>query len=326
VRTLPAVPVIDDGDQPFQPIWHEDLAWAIAECVERADVAGSILRIAGEEVLTVNEVIELFGNITDRSPLRVPLPSLLAKVGTSLASLLGVETPVSAATVQMLLEGNVVRDGETNDLTTTLGFTPQPIRTRLVQLADELPEQTPDEGVGKLQRRRFRIDIRGSRYGARELFALFRDEFSDIAPFEAAAEPGSPTRIEAGATMTLELPARGHVQVRVVSLEECAVTLATIEGHPLAGVVHFHFADLSDGTLRFTIDVVERPASRIDQISMALVGTAAQKRTWKTTAENLLERSGGRSEDGVQEESWSLEDEAARPLEEWVRELVQNQE
>jgi nucleoside-diphosphate-sugar epimerase len=105
VRILPAVPILDDGDQEFQPVWHEDLAWAIAECLERDDVARSILNIAGEDVLTVNEVLELFGNITDREPVRVPLPSLLAKIGTSLAAALGVETPVSAATVQMLLEG-----------------------------------------------------------------------------------------------------------------------------------------------------------------------------------------------------------------------------
>jgi uncharacterized protein YbjT (DUF2867 family) len=325
VRTLPAVPVIDDGDQPFQPVWHEDLGWAIAECTERDDVTGSVLRIAGDEVVTVNEVIELFSSITDRSPPRLPLPGFLAKIGGSLASALGVDTPVSVATVQMLLEGSVIRDDESNDLTGLLGFSPQPIRTRLVQLADELPEQTPDEGVGKLKRRRFRVDIRGSRQSAPELFADFLDNFGEIAPFEAAAEPGAPTKIEAGATMTLELPARGHVQVRVVNLEDCVVTLATIEGHPLAGVVHFHFADLPDDTLRFTIDVVERPASRLDQLSMALVGSAAQKRTWTTTAENVLDRSGGRSESGVQEESWSLDDDHARPLEEWVREIVRDQ-
>jgi hypothetical protein len=237
-----------------------------------------------------------------------------------------VDTPVSAATVQMLLEGNVIQPGEQNDLTGLLGFAPQPIRTRLVQLTDEQPEQTPDDGVGKLQRRRFRVDIHDSRQRAQPLFHDFMENFADIAPFEAAAEPGAPTRIEAGATLTLELLGRGHVQVRVVSLDENSVTLATIEGHPLAGVVHFHFSDLPDGAVRFTIDVVERPASRVDQLSMALVGSAAQKRTWTQTAQNVVERSGGSAPDEVEEESWSVDDEAARPLEEWVRELVRNQE
>ena len=30
VRSLPAIPVIDDGEQLFQPIWYEDLGRAIA--------------------------------------------------------------------------------------------------------------------------------------------------------------------------------------------------------------------------------------------------------------------------------------------------------
>src|SRR6185437_7474028 len=38
VRTLPVVPTIGDGEQPFQPIWHEDLAEALAMAVERDDL------------------------------------------------------------------------------------------------------------------------------------------------------------------------------------------------------------------------------------------------------------------------------------------------
>jgi hypothetical protein len=39
-----------------------------------------------------------------------------------------------------------------------------------------------------------------------------------------------------------------------------------------------------------------------------------------------LERSGGISEDGVAAESWSVDDNDAEPLEDWVRELVQDQD
>jgi uncharacterized protein YbjT (DUF2867 family) len=326
IRTLPAVPIIDDGDQPFQPVWHEDLAWAIAECLERDDVAGSVLRIAGPDVITVNELLDLFGNVTDRSPLRVPLPSFLARIGTGIASAVGIETPVSAATVQMLLEGNYIREDENNDLTGRLGHRPEPISTRLVELADGMPEQTPDEGVGKLQRRRFRVHIRGADMDAVTLLASFRERFAEVVPFEAAAEPGAPTSIEDGATMTLQLPLRGHVQVRVEKLDHRSIILATLEGHPLAGVVRFDFADEGAGAVTFTIDVVERPASRIDQISMAVAGSAAQKRSWIQTAENVCALAGGHAPDGVLEDSWSLDDEAAEPLEEWVRSLVQERD
>jgi uncharacterized protein YbjT (DUF2867 family) len=323
MRILPAVPLIDGGDQPFQPVWHEDVAWAIAECLHRSDVAGRVLHIAGDEVLTVDEVLDLFSNVTDRSPLRVPLPAVLARLGTSIASTVGIETPVSAATVQMLLEGNYVRNDESSDLTGLLGRQPVPMRTRLVQLADEAPEQTPDEGVGKLKRRRFSIDIEDSRFDAKGLFAEFREHFADVVPFEAAAEPGSPTSIDDHDTLTLELPARGHVQVRVEQIEDRSLTLATLEGHPLAGVVRFAARDTGPRAVRFTIDVVERPASRLDQLSMAVVGNAAQKRTWMNTAKSVCDLAGGRSASGVTEQSWSLDDEEAEPLENWVKELIQ---
>ncbi|HSJ07753.1 MAG TPA: NAD-dependent epimerase/dehydratase family protein [Longimicrobiales bacterium] len=325
IRTLPAVPVIDGGDQPFQPVWHEDLAWAVAECLERGDLAGATLRIAGEDVLTVDELIDLFAAVTDRSPVRIPLPAALAKAGSTLAAVFGIETPVSSATVQMLLEGNVIREGEANDLTGRLGFRPEPMRSRLVQLVDELPEQTPDEGVGRLQRRRFRIAIHGAGLDAEALCTDFRENFAEIVAFDAAAEPGAATRLDEGSTLTLDLPARGHVQVRVEDASPESVTLATLEGHPLAGIVRFSFDDMDD-TVRFTINVVERPASRIDQVAMALGGSAAQKRTWIATAEAVCKRTGGHAPDGVAEESWSLGDDEAEPLEDWAVELVRRRE
>src|SRR5690606_29844726 len=122
---------------------------------------------------------------------------------------------------------------------------------------------------------------------ASQLFSRFARQFADLAAFDAAAEPGAPTQLEEHATLTLQLPARGHVQVRVEAMTDTSVTLATIAGHPLAGVVRFRFQDRAErgASVRFIIDVVERPASRLDQLSMALVGTAAQTRTWKRTAE-----------------------------------------
>lgn len=323
VRTLPAVPTIGNGTQKFQPVWHEDSAWALAECLERDDLASETLRIAGPDIVTVRDVLDLFSSVTHRSPIRVPLPSFVARAAGSIAAAVGIDAPVSGATVQMLLEGNYLRAGESNDLTARLGAQPVPMRNRLIELVDDLPEQTPDEGVGSLQRRRFHIDITGSTLDAGEMLARFADQFADIVPFEAAAEPGTPTRLEENATLTLELPPRGHVQVRVEAADASSVTLATIAGHPLAGVVRFRFQDRDNGDIRFIIDVVERPASRLDQISMALIGTAAQARTWKETAENVARASGGQPAGDVTEQSWELGDESAEPLEEWITRLIQ---
>ncbi|HEX6132819.1 MAG TPA: NAD(P)H-binding protein [Longimicrobiales bacterium] len=323
VRTLPVVPVIGDGDQPFQPVWHRDLACALADCVDRSDVGGRILRIAGSDVITVREVIDLFSDVTDRSPLRVPLPAFLARIGSTLAAAVGIDAPVSAATVRMLLEGNHLRDDQQNDLTGLLGHQPAPLRRRLVQLVDALPEQTPEQGVGKLKCRRFTTDILDSPLTAARLLERFRKGFARLVPFDAVAEPGASSLLELDATLTLELPARGHVQVRVEQLDQQVITVATLEGHPLAGVVRFRFEDHAPGVIRFTIDVIERPASRLDQLSMALFGSIAQTHTWKETAARVVREADGRAPDGVAEESWQLDDEQAEPLEEWIRSIVQ---
>jgi NADH dehydrogenase len=322
VRALPVVPVIGDGGQPFQPIWHEDVGWALAECLERDDVTGRTLSLTGPDIITVREVLDLFSTVTDRSTVRLPLPAFVARAGSSFADAAGIRTPVSAATVQMLLEGSYLRDGEPNDLTERLGRQPVPTRDRLVQLADALPEQTPDEGVGRLRRRRFRIDIAGSGLRAGDLLDRFTTRFADLVPFEAVAEPGALSRLEPNATLTFELPARGHVQVRVEALDERSVTIATIEGHPLAGIIRFRFDDRAGDVVRFTIDIIERPATRFDQVAMALIGTAAQTRTWKQTAENVAADAGVQSPPDVAVESWDIDDDDAAPLEEWARALI----
>ena len=323
LRTLPVVPVIDAGDQMFQPVWHEDVAWALAECCERRDLDDVVLRLAGADQVTVREVLDIFAEITGRSPLRIPLPAFVARVGSSVAGVLGLETPVSAATVQMLLEGSYLRADERNDLIDRFGCTPAPIRQRLVELADAVPEQTPEKGVGRLQRRRFTIDIEQSKYRATDLLRRFREQFAQLVPFEAAAEQNAPAHLESDATLTLGLPLRGHVQVRVERIDDHSITLATLEGHPLAGIVRFEFQDLPRSAVRFTIDAIDRPASRIDQISMALVGGLAQRRVWTQTAQNVAREAGGTAPDGVHEESWQLDDREAEPLEDWIRSLVQ---
>jgi hypothetical protein len=60
----------------------------------------------------------------------------------------------------------------------------------------------------------------------------FCARFDEIVPFEAAAEPGAPTTLEDGATLTLQLPLRGHVQVRVEQVDERAITLAPSRATP----------------------------------------------------------------------------------------------
>jgi hypothetical protein len=59
---------------------------------------------------------------------------------------------------------------------------------------------------------------------------------------------------------------------------------------------------------------------------MALVGRAAQRRTWTKTAENVAREAGGEAPEGVIEQRWQLDDRDAGTFESWIRDLIRRRE
>ena len=306
VRALPAVPVIDDGDQQFQPIWHEDLAKVLASAVEHNDIAGQTLEAAGPEVTSMNDLLQRFAKITGREPVRVPVPMALAQFA------------IDQNKLTMLRETNVVRGHNAIEL---LGINTTPLEQGLKLLADALQEQLPEEGVGALEHKRFFAQIRGSRFNAPSLMTQFRDHVNEFMPIEFQAEPGAPERVEQGVTLTGALPLRGNFQVRVEVAEPTHVVFATIEGHPLAGIVEFTTRDLSD-SVEFAIDVYARAGNVLDWIATRTIGAIAQDANWRAVVQRVIDASGGTSE-GVQQEKEKLEGQEASAVEKRVKEMVQ---
>ena len=324
VRALPAIPVIDGGDQEFQPIWTSDLAVALARAVERDDLSRQTLELAGEETTSINDLIERFERLTDKHPARIPLPGWLASAGNKVAELFGAEMPVTEDQLTMLREGNVIGPGKLNALTEIFHVRPAPLEMGLAQLADLVPEQLPSEGTGQLRRRRYWADIVGSPLSAEDLFARIREEFGSYMPESTAdvdAEPGTPSRPDEGATLTLGMPLRGNVQVRVEEVTARSMTLVTVQGHPLAGAMRMLVEERGDG-LRFEVQTYDRPANVVDAVSMATIGRLLKHATWETVVENVVRGSGGRAPAGVQRESEALDAEQARRVEEWIERLI----
>ncbi|HKO57193.1 MAG TPA: hypothetical protein VJ276_15055 [Thermoanaerobaculia bacterium] len=285
IRTMPVVPVAD-GDEPFRPIWYRDAGKALVRMLEGADFAD----LAGPETTTLKDVVRRLEDITDRHPLVVPVP-------------LGHALP------------------EVPDAPALRGIDLTPLDEGLRMLADMLPEVLPEDGVGKMERKRFRADIRGTRYDAVGLMALFRERVTEVMPIEFAAEPGAPRRVELGATLTAHLPLRGNIQVRVVDLDRTRVVFATVEGHPLAGIVEFSAEDVGSA-VRFRIDIAARAATLLDFVALHTVGKPAQAANWRAVVQKMIDLSGGTS-DGVHHESAKLDDADAAKVEERVRVLVQ---
>ena len=214
-------------------------------------------------------------------------------------------------------------DRTRNALVDVFRITPTPLAEGLTILADALPELTPKQGVGEMKRKQFWADIVGSPLSPEGLFEIFRANFNELTPMHmpVGVEPGSQAAIEQGATLTMALPARGTVQVRVEEINERRMTLCTLEGHALAGAVRF-LTEQRGGAVRFQIEVYDRPASVVDWVMMHPIGDSVQSRTWEETVERVVNASGGIAVDGVQKEETVLDPQKAGEIEDWVDFLV----
>ncbi|HEV2855079.1 MAG TPA: NAD-dependent epimerase/dehydratase family protein [Thermoanaerobaculia bacterium] len=327
VRSSPAAPVIDGGDQPFQPIYAEDLGAALAIAVERRNLNRQVLLLAGPEVTTTHDLLDRLARLTGKDPVRVPVPAALASLGSQVASFLGLRVPIDDNKLDMLLEENVIPPGEVNALTAILGVNATPLDEGLRRLATSQPEQLPQEGVGPLTLRHYIAPLRTVLRQPAELFAEFRRFFFEIVPESTmgpAREPVHVPVLERGATLTLSLPLRGHVQVRVAEITETSLTLVTLAGHPLAGSVTFRFLGTPGVDLRFEVETCERPSSLPDFLAMFPLGTILQSWNWNTVARRAAELVGEPSPEITTDQcqlSEQEEREAVKSLQEKVADL-----
>jgi uncharacterized protein YbjT (DUF2867 family) len=334
VRSLPVVPTVGWGNQPFQPVWHRDVGEVLARAVLRREPAGVALDLAGAEVTSIHELLRIFTELTGTRAPRVPVPEFLARLGARVAEAVGVELPVNDSQLKMLAEGNVIPAGGRNALVDVFQVKPTPLREGLRRLVDALPEQLPSEGLGPLRRERFWADIEGSRLDASGLFELVCARFAELPPkalVEVGAEPGSPVTLAEGHTLSLAVPMRGHVQVRVAEVKDHTATLLTVAGHFLAGAIRLMVrapaADahpderVEPGRVRFEVRSYTRAATLPDLVAMRTVGAAAQALNWSGVVEEVVRRSGGRAPRGVQREFQDLDEREAGRVEAWVREL-----
>jgi len=323
VRTLPAVPVIAGGDKPFQPIWAGDAGEVLALAAERDDLAGRVLEVAGPEQTTFDNVVERLARLTQRDPIRLPVPVPLASIALRAANALGADLPVDSGQLTMLGEGNVVASADGNALTTVFNLPGTKLDKGLAMLADSQPELLPEEGIGALRRKRFWADIERSRLSPELLFRHFVSHFADCTPWHVnlEAEPGTPKIPELGAVLTISLPLRGNVQIRIVELEERRMTVCTVEGHPLAGAVRF-LAEARGPNVRFEVQVYDRAANLADWLVMNPIGARLQNATWHETVERVLKESGGRAPRGVEHEFTKLDADQAREVNDWLESLV----
>ena len=321
VRTLPAIPVLDGGNQRFQPIWYEDLGKAIAAALDAPDVTGRALEVAGPDQASMNDLLDRLQRLVGRSPRRVSIPGGIASMTVQVATLLGFELPVSEARLTMLKEENVVPAGRENALRSVLGVEPTRLDDGLRKLVGVIRQQLPSEGVGPLVHKRYWADIDGSFFRAAARRDVFRRNIAQVMPFETSEETGPIANLKKNQTFTLMLPLRGALSMRVEDITPDRIVCSTLDGHPLAGLLTFDF--LERGTqVRFEAGVHARAADTVDAILLAMIGELLQDANWTTVVERVVKMSGGRAPAGAQMLVLTLDDDAAEKVEEWARELM----
>ncbi len=326
VRALPVMPMLGGGDIPFQPLWADDCGEVLARACERDDLAGAAFDVAGDERTSMRDLLDRFAGLTGREPLRAPMPLPLARVGVALADAAGLDLGINDSQLTMLAEGNVIDPPRENALTAVFGVAATPLDEGLRRLVDELPEQLPDAGLGALHHKRYWADVAAPREAAPELFRRFCARFHALTPaaMDLTAEPDTPTAVlTLHQTVTMALPLRGNVQVRVAELGPLSLTLQTVEGHPLAGAVRFTFTERGGDAVApfgFEVEVFERAADPFDWAAMALLGSVLQRANWKEMVRTVVEESGG--EGTLESEEGTLEGDDVRRVEAWLRELA----
>jgi len=322
VRTMPVVPAVGNGNQRMQPIWHEDLASGLAAAVDQPGLSHRILEVGGREVVTQHELIERMQALTGRHVPMVPVPEFLAGLGLRAMKAAGIGAPIAESQLEMLREEIVIEAGKPNALVEDLGVNPTPLDQGLRRFLDQQEIQLPDEGVGSLQQKTFAVDVRPSAYDASRLFEYLRDHLLDLMPalVDSNPEQSNPSRIYEGATLTLALPVRGHVQVRAVEVANGRITLMTMAGHPLAGAVRFVTLPI-DGGVHFEVQVYDRPANVIDWMLMRPVGDRLQESTWHQLCESVA-RVAGEVHPDVKRIVRELEPDSAHKVEEWAKDIA----
>jgi NADH dehydrogenase len=286
VRGSRVVPVVRGGNQRFQPIWHEDLAAALANALERDDLHGQTLQVAGREVTTSRAIIESFAKSLERKVACVSLPAATATAASRLAGMLGFTPPLNRNKLSVLLDEYCVEPPSANRLPELLGTEPMEFKAGLRHVMDAMPAQSPRTGFGRAEHKIFSASIR-SDVSAADLMRRFKAEWVRISPVEFHAEPGAADHLGYGQTMTGNLPGRGNIQMRVVESTDTHVTMLTVKGHPIAGLVRF-FARDGGGALRFTVEVFARPATVLDFFAIMSIGQLFQDGQWRAVVRRTL--------------------------------------
>ena len=138
LQRLPVLPIFGNGNFLQQPVFVEDVARAIVQCLERPGTRGKSYNIAGKEAITYNEVVETISQRINRKIIKVYIPDkLVVKVLRGLEKI-KFPFPIKAEQVKRLNENKDFDYGEAQN---DFGYQPLTFQEGIQAEIDQLKKK-----------------------------------------------------------------------------------------------------------------------------------------------------------------------------------------
>ncbi|MDH3298536.1 MAG: NAD-dependent epimerase/dehydratase family protein [Gemmatimonadota bacterium] len=108
LRTMPVFPMLGRGRFVVQPLAVEDMTDALAQCVEREDLDGRQLELAGPERLEFREIVGHVSAALGIRRLKLPIPTRLGHLAAKCGRWLGMSAPFAEEQLEILASGSVL--------------------------------------------------------------------------------------------------------------------------------------------------------------------------------------------------------------------------
>lgn len=152
----------------------------------------------------------------------------------------------------------------------------------------------PDDGFGKLWRKRFWVRLAGSSVTPQELIEVWKAKYTEFWP-EGSRLYQPPHGLKEGDVAAADLALIGGTRVGtgivVVDEQETSFTFATLQGHTLAGTITFSGKEDGDVTMAEVL-VIMRASDPLYEIGMPLGGHQHENNFWKASLSALARHFG----------------------------------
>ena len=103
---LGIVPLIGGGKTLFQPVFVGDVATATLKILQDKTLTGEVYELAGDEVLSMRNILDLIAKTTNHQPTYIPIPFWIANIMGRVLSLLP-SPPLTGDQVRLLKFDNI---------------------------------------------------------------------------------------------------------------------------------------------------------------------------------------------------------------------------